>query len=264
MKFLIGLIIVIATIIILMSLLQRLLIYTPNSIKPDISAINVIGMQEIIIHTSDGLSLISWYKAARKGRPTLLYLQGNSGNIEDRAQIIRPYLEKGYGILLLGYRGYGGNPGRPKEQGLYRDGNAAWQYLTRKNIPAACIIIYGESLGTGVAIELAVHHPAGALVLLAPYTSMDDVGAHLYPYLPVRLLLKDHFNSLAKIAMIKFPILMLAAKNDEVVPLYLTKQLYDASVSKKLVVYAHLSHNQLPGSVQQAVIEFIEKHAICK
>ena len=127
------------------------------------------------VETEDGLSLRSWYKAAIQNKPTIIYFQGNADNIRARGPLVRPYLDEGYGVLLLGYRGYGGNPGQSSEKGLYTDGRGALDFLKKQGVKPQCMVLYGESLGTGVAIQLASEQPVGGVVLQAAFTSFPFV-----------------------------------------------------------------------------------------
>lgn len=263
-KLLLGFLIGYALIMLAAYFQQRALIYLPSKLRPIPKEWGMSDIQEIKLKTKDGLTLLSWYKPAEKGQPTFLYFQGNAGHIGLRSEIVRPYLEKGYGVLLLGYRGYNNNPGKPSEQGFYLDADAAWNFLT-KQTSSRCIILFGESLGTGVAIEMAKQRQAGALVLIAPYTSMTELGSYHYPYLPVNYLLKDRFDSAAKIVSIKIPLLVLLAENDFIIPPYLSRNLFAvANPPKEIFIYKNIGHNELPKNVQQKVIEFIDGLHLCK
>lgn len=221
-------------------------------------------MEEVQIKTSDGLTLLSWYKPAKNGYPTLMYLQGNMGHIGYRISLIRPYLRQGYGVLLLGYRGYGGNPGKPSKPGLLEDSKAGWEFLRSQSMPSSCIVIYGESLGTGPAIQLASEHEAAALILYAPYTSLVELGNHHYPFLPINWLLKDRFDSLSKIAAVHAPILIAVAENDYVVPLRFGTTLFKAANNpKQFVMFPDLGHNDMLQMSQRQMIDFIAKYVHC-
>ena len=140
-------------------------------------------------------------------------------------------------MLLAEYRGYGGNPGTPSEEGFYADGRAALDFLAAREVPAARIVLYGESLGTGVAVQLALERRVGAVVLEAPFTSAVDVGADIYPFLPVRLLARDRFDSIAKIAAIGAPLLVLHGEADKVVPVRFGRALLAAARQPKEGVF---------------------------
>lgn len=265
MKFITVILLIFIILVITAYFLQRSIIYQPSGGRLSLDEWGMTGMKEVILNTHDGLAIISWYKPASNGKATLVYFQGNAGNIAMRGKIVQPFIEKGYGILLVGYRGYNGNPGQPTEQDFYQDAETVWHFLLSQHIPPNCIVLYGESLGSGVAIQLASQHQVGALIVLAPYTSMLALGYYHYPFLPVKLILKDHFDSLSKIANVKVPLLVLAAENDSVVPLNFSKRLYEAANSPKVfIVYRRTSHNDLSNKVQKSVISFLEKYLNCK
>ena len=148
-------------------------------------------------------------------------------------------------MLLVDYRGYGGNPGTPTENGLAADSRAAQAYLAgRPDVDASRIVYFGESLGTAVAIDLAVEHPPAALVLRSPFISMRDLGQHHYPFLPVRLLLRDRFAAIDHIRQIRVPLLVIAGGRDQIVPIEHSRRLYDAAVAPKtLLVLPDADHN---------------------
>jgi uncharacterized protein len=148
-------------------------------------------------------------------------------------------------VILVDYRGYGGNPGAPTENGLAADSRAARAYLVgRPDVDASRIVYFGESLGTAVAIDLAVEHPPAALVLRSPFTSMADVGQHHYPFLPVRLLLRDRFAAIDQIRRIRVPLLVIAGGHDRIVPIENSRRLYDAVVAPKtLLMFPDAHHN---------------------
>ena len=170
---------------------------------------------------------------------------GNAGNRAYRSGLARAFRAHGVAVLLFDYRGYGGNEGRPTEAGLAFDARAARAYLaTRADVDPQRVVYFGESLGAAVAIGLAVEHPPAALVLRSPFTSLADVGRVHYPFLPVRWLLRDRFQSLERIAQIASPVLVIAGDRDRVVPLEQSRQLYAAaSAPKRLVIISGADHN---------------------
>ncbi len=218
-------------------LFQRNMMYYPDASTPSPVASGVPEMSEVTAVSDDGLSLVSWYRAAAEGRPTMVYFQGNAGNVGSRAFKVRPYLDAGFGVLLVGFRGYGGNPGKPTEQGLYADGRAALDFLVSQGVAAGRTVLYGESLGSGVAVQMAAERapgePVAALVLEAPFSSIADVAAHHYPYVPARWLIKDRFDSAAKIAGVRAPVLIVHGRRDRTVPMRFGKRLFEAAVEPK-------------------------------
>ncbi|MCC5014336.1 MULTISPECIES: alpha/beta hydrolase [unclassified Legionella] len=223
---------------------QRNLIYFPAREQPERHAYQAGDMQQITLHTVDALSLNAWYKPAASEQPTLLFLHGNAGHIGHRMPFVRQFLASGFGVLLLEYRGYGGNQGQPTEQGLYQDGRAAVQFLLNQGVRNSQLIFYGESLGTGVATELATEFPICALILQSPYTSMSAVARFHYPWLLISPW--DKYDSLARIQTIHAPLLILHGKQDRIIPYEQGLILFEqANQPKHLVSIADRGHNDL-------------------
>jgi fermentation-respiration switch protein FrsA (DUF1100 family) len=243
---------------------QRNMLYLPSTATPSPAASGVPEMAVVKFETADGLELMSWYRPADGDRPTMIYFHGNGGHIGYRAAKVRPYLDAGFGLLLVSYRGYGGNPGSPDEEGLYADGRAAMAFVAARGVPPARTVIYGESLGTGVAVHIAagqahLSRPVGALVLEAPLSSAADVGAHHYPWAPVRWLMKDRFDSKAKIAAVGTPVFVLHGERDRVVPIRFGRALFAAAVDPKESLWLpDADHDNL--EVSGAVIDFLDRH----
>src|SRR6185312_2979229 len=151
-------------------------------------------LQPLEVKTEDGLTLTSWYTPARKiDKFTIVFFQGNAGHLGYRNYKVRPWIDAGYGVLMVGYRGFG-NPGSPSEEGLYNDARAAIDAVRAKGVPDKALVLYGESMGTGVAVQMATEYDASALILESPYTSIPAVGADRYPLVPARLLIRDKFD----------------------------------------------------------------------
>lgn len=226
---------------------QRSMIYIRTKEQKDISAAPIDGIVEIKVQTEDGLTLTGWYKPARVNMPTMLRFHGNASNMLWSMQAMAPYIEQGYGALSAEYRGYSGNPGKPSEEGLYKDADAYFQWLRAQGILTNNIIVYGESIGTGPAVELAVRYPKlHMLVLQSPFTSLSDAAAMHYPYFPVQWLLKDRYDSLAKIEKIASPLLIVHGTNDRVIPYRLGKALFNAAPEpKSLITVDGADHNDL-------------------
>ena len=245
---------------------QRSLLYVPSQSVPSPAESGVPEMTVVELETADGLRLMSWYRPAAEGRETLVYFHGNGGHIGYRGTKVRPYLDAGYGMLLVSYRGYGGNPGSPTEDGLYADGRAAMVFLAAEGVEPAQTVVYGESLGTGVAVQMALDQaqsgkPLSAVVLEAPFTSTVDAGANHYPWLPVRWLMKDRFDSQSKIAGIQAPLLVVHGGRDRVVPFGLGEALYATAVAPKESLWIpEAGHNDLEAfGATEKVLEFIKR-----
>ena len=195
--------------------------------------------QEIRMTSSDGLSLQAWYfSSVGNDKPTIAYFHGNAGHLGDRIDKIRAYIDAGFGLLALSYRGYGLSEGKASEQGLYIDARAALDYLQQEHhLSGDMLILYGESLGTGVAVQMATERPSRAVVLEAPYTSIVARASEMYPWLPVPLLLKDTFQSIDKIANIHAPLLIFHNSGDNVVPQHHGRALFEAAMEPKRAVW---------------------------
>jgi len=250
-------------IVIGMFVFQRRLVFAPDRALPDPETSDVPEMSLARYLSGDDLSLTSWIKLPTSaGAPVLVYFHGNAGHIGDRGDKIRPFLDAGFGVLLAGYRGYGGNPGRPSEKGLLADGRAALAYLDTLGVDRARVILYGESLGSGVAVALASEDRIGAVVLEAPFTSIVDVGAAAYPWAPVRLAMRDRFDSLSRIGGISAPILVVHGELDRTVPIRLGRRLLAAAPEPKQgYFFPFAGHTDLHehGAVP-VILEFLARH----
>ena len=259
-------------VIVLVALLwsgQRHLIYFPSGALPSPGQAGLAQAEIVSFATDDGLILESWFVRPEKPsshHPTVLFLSGNGGNRAMRAPLAAHLARRGIATLLVDYRGYGGNPGRPSEEGLALDASAARRYLgSRPDIDHARIVYFGESLGTGVAVRLAAEDPPLALILRSPFTSLSDVGRYHYPWLPVRLMLRDRFASLERIPFVKSPPLVIAGSEDRIVPTPLSERLFAASAGspKQLLIVDDADHNDyelLAGSkVIDTVVTFLEQ-----
>jgi fermentation-respiration switch protein FrsA (DUF1100 family) len=238
---------VIAAVLALIWTVQRRLIYVPAGNVPTPGEIGLTGVEPVSFETAGGLRLSAWFVAASGTSPrvTVLVFNGNAGNRAHRGPLAAALHRQGLQVLLMDYRGYGGNPGDPTEDGLAADSRAARAYLAgRPDVDPSRIVYFGESLGTAVAVDLAVEHPPAALVLRSPFTSMTDVGRHHYPFLPVRLLLRDRFAAIDKIQRIRAPLLVIAGGHDRIVPVENSRRLYGAAVAPKtLLVLPDADHN---------------------
>lgn len=239
---------------------QRRLLYFPDSERPSPRKSGVSEMAEVSLETDDGLSLVAWYHPpAGAALPTLVYFHGNAGNIGMRAHKVRPYLDAGFGVLLTTWRGYSCNPGKPSESGFYHDGRAAMKFLKMAGVASENIVLYGESLGTGVAVHLAQEQTLAALVLEAPFSSIADVAQARMPFLPVKSLLLDRFESTSKIVSVTAPTLIVHGAHDGTIPLRFGQKLFAvAREPKTMHVYAEAGHNDLyEHGMATLVIDFL-------
>lgn len=226
---------------------QRSLMYFPSQgpVPPAEQAIG--GAEDVELATRDGLRLGAWFVPGRGAppRPAVLVANGNAGNRSDRAPLAAALARAGYSVLLFDYRGYGGNPGTPTEEGLLDDARAAVDHLRdRADVDPARIAYLGESLGSGVATALALERPPVALVLRSPFTSFAEVGSHHYPWLPVALFVRDRYPIDEQIPSVRAPLLIIAGDMDEIVPLRFSRAVYEkAADPKRLVVIDGAGHN---------------------
>jgi fermentation-respiration switch protein FrsA (DUF1100 family) len=194
---------------------------------------HVPGLRAVTLHTADGLALTAWYRPADPGQPTILYLHGNGGNILLRAGRMAIFAALGWGELFPEYRGYGPNQGTPSEAGFNQDALAAYAFLHQANIPPDHIVLYGESLGTGVAVRLATERQVAAVVLDSPYTSIAAVAQRDFPYLPAALLIKNPFPLLTLIPSIHAPLLVMQGADDVVIPPIQGQDVFAAAAAPK-------------------------------
>jgi uncharacterized protein len=247
----------------LLWLAQRRLIYFPDRAAVPAAATVLPGARDVVLNTSDALRLGAWLvppSAPPRGVAALV-APGNAGNRLDRAPLARALADAGLTVLLMDYRGYGGNPGSPTQQGLARDVRAAREYLAdTMGIPPSRIIYYGESLGAAVVTELAVAYPPGGLVLRSPFVDLAAVGRHHYPVLPVRALLRDRYPVADPIGRVATPTVVIYGTADSVVPPRQSRAVAErASGLVRLVAVDGADHNDpvlLDGApVVDAVIE---------
>ena len=234
-----------------MFVFQRHLMYRPGLALPQPGETLLASATVRRIQSEPGLELTSWYVAPAADKPVIVYFQGNAATIAERDFKVAPWAEAGYGVWLLGYRGFGGNPGKPTEAGLYADAAATIAALARDGIMPAQIILYGESLGTGVATQVAATladagTPVKGVVLEAPFSSMGAAAQGQYPFLPAKWLVRDRYDSLSKIVRIAAPLLLVHGDQDRVVAQKLGRQLFAAASEPKQAVWiAGAGHSNL-------------------
>ena len=214
---------------------QRAMLYPAFGPALGAAEAGLPGFEDVVLATPDGESLAAWYRAPEPGRVILLYFHGNGGGLLNRRDRARLLTRDGRGLLLVSYRGYPGSTGRPTEAGLGLDARTAYAWL-RQRFPPERIVLYGESLGTGVAVGLAAEHAVAGLILDAPFTSAADVAAGLFWYLPVRLLMRDQYRSAERIGAVRAPLLVLHGGRDGVVPIALGERLFAAAPEPKRFV----------------------------
>jgi uncharacterized protein len=239
----------------LMYIFQRTLMYFPDSVRTPPSTAGLPQAQEVSLTTADGEKLIAWHVPPHGSKPIVIYFQGNAGALNLRAGRFKWLIADGTGLLALSYRGYGGSTGKPTEAGLIRDAEAAYEFAIAR-YPAECIVLWGESLGTGVAVALAVERKIAGIILDAPFTSTVDLGAAAYPFLPVRWFMKDRFHSDERIARVKAPLLVLHGELDRIVPIAFGEKLFSlAHDPKRMVRFPLGGHVDLDDHGAAAAVE---------
>jgi fermentation-respiration switch protein FrsA (DUF1100 family) len=224
---------------------QRSLMYFPERLRTSPAAAGLPEAHEILLATRDCETVIVWHVPPRGEKPVVLYFHGNGGALRYRVARFRAVIADGNGLIALSYRGYGGSTGAPTEAGLIADAEAAYAFAAAR-YPAERIVLWGESLGSGVAVALATGHTVGRIVLEGSFTSAADVGARAYYFLPVRLLMKDQFRSDLRIANVTAPLLFLHGVRDRVVPITLGQRLYAlANEPKRFVRFSDAGHEDL-------------------
>lgn len=201
--------------------------------------------EALFLKTSDGVRLYAWLVTAERPRGAVLVLHGNAGNVENRVEHARAFRELGFTTLLLDWRGYGASNGRATEDGTYEDAIAGYEYLVRAlRFEPGQIAVFGESLGGGPAVELALRRPFGTLILQSTFTSIPDLGARFYPWLPVRLLARVRYANLEKMPKVPMPVLLLHSKDDEIVPYAQAEALLAAALPPKSLVTTAGKHDE--------------------
>ena len=203
-----------------------------------------LDFESVTLDTSDNEQLHAWFVPADLARGTLLFCHGNAGNISHRLESIRLFHELGLSVLIFDYRGYGQSSGKPTETGTYRDAGAAWQYLVeQRGIPPQRIILFGRSLGASIAAELASRQAAAGVILESAFTSVPDVAAKFYPWLPVRWMSRYQYNTLKKLADIHSPVLIVHSRDDEIIPYTHGENLFAAASEPKQFLQLRGGHN---------------------
>jgi uncharacterized protein len=227
-------------------LIQSRFVYYPEIGRTIISTPDAHGLdyESVKIHTEDGETLNGWFVPAKDATATVLFFHGNAGNISTRMGYLLMFYRLGYNTLIIDYRGYGESSGTPSEQGTYRDAQAAWRYLTeQRNIPSTRIALLGESLGGAVATWLAVREKPALLVLASAFTSVDDMAAAIYPFLPTHLLTRFQYNTRGYLRGVTCPVFVAHSPQDEIVPFTQGQALYASSPEPKQFVELQGGHN---------------------
>jgi uncharacterized protein len=235
---------------------QRAFVFPiPQTARTTPDAAGFPGAEEHFLITADGEKVIVWHVPARPGHPVVLYFHGNGDFLAGFFGRFRDIIADGAGVVALSYRGYAGSSGRPSERGLLADAAAAYAFATAR-YSADRIVVWGFSLGSGVAVALAAEQPVGKLILESPYTSIVDVAASVFPIFPIRLVMRDPFHSDERIARVKAPLLFMHGARDATIPISFGERLFElAHEPKKFVRFPQGGHNDLDdyGAIETAL-----------
>lgn len=256
-----------ASLVILVYLLQDRMAYYPQIARDIRLDPRDFGLDHtsLTLNTADGERLDAWFVPAPGSTAVAMILHGNAGNMTQRLDTIAMFQRLGYAVLIFDYRGYGRSTGRPSEEGLYRDATAAWAYLTReRGYAPGRVVVFGESLGGGVATWLAAREQPGALVLASSFTSAPELAGDLYPWLPLKWLVRLRYDSRTALASVSCPVLVAHSPDDDIIPYRHGQRLYDAAGEPKAFLELAGGHNEgfifmLPTWVD-AIGDFLRRH----
>ena len=257
-----SIIIAYIVVIIFVYFYQRNLLYHPseNNYQNDTIQFN---HQEIFIKVNNEIKLKSWIiNKDLKNFKTLVFFHGNAGDLSNRIYKLNELDKLNINILLISWRGFSGNEGYPTEKNLYEDAEAAIKWLNKKKVSNSQIILYGESLGTGVAVEIASKNNFNSIILESPFTSIENSAKIYYPYLPVSFLLKDRYDSISKIKKINSPILIMHGRKDDIVPFFMGKKLFEKANSPKDSYFTDIDDHMMEFNSQllNKIKDFITKY----
>lgn len=232
----------------------RLIYPAPTALTPPTG-----GFEQVTYRTSDGLDLAAGYRAGEPGKPTILYFHGNGADWVSSVVATDRLVPSGYGVLAAEYRGYRGNPGTPHEDGLYRDGRAALAFLATRGIAAGDVVIIGNSIGSGVAVQMASEQVPQALVLISPFASLRQLVGEKMRWVPSGVLLRDRYENAEKIAGIDAPLLLLHGDADTLIPDTHSRQLGRLRDDAKLVIFEGKGHDLAwHDEAEEAVLTFLD------
>jgi uncharacterized protein len=224
---------------------QRALLYFPDDQRVFPSQAGLPEVEERSFDTPDGARVLSWWGNAQLGHPTILYFHGNGGSFANRSERMRKYLSRGFGVVMMTYRGYGGSTGQPSELSNVADAKQLYQLLIASGVAPDAIVLYGESLGSGIATQLAAESPVAGLILDAPYTSIIDMAERVYPYLPSRWLMTDRYETLLFIGRVTAPVLVVHGEADALIPVDMGRQVAASAVNARteIVTFKDAGHS---------------------
>jgi fermentation-respiration switch protein FrsA (DUF1100 family) len=218
------------------------------------------AFQEISARTADGIDLKAWYAPATSKTFTLVFFHGNGDSLYSASAVADPYIRSGYGFLVAEYRGYSGLPGKPTEAGLYADARTYLYALRARGVKSENIILFGHSLGTGVATQIAGEFQVRGLILLAPFLSVGEMAQHEYPIFPAKLIVLDRFENDKKMGRIYAPLLIINGSEDQLIPPSQGKQLYElANKPRQFNSLPHHGHNDLFDDAAPLILDWIDR-----
>jgi fermentation-respiration switch protein FrsA (DUF1100 family) len=248
---------------------QARFVYHPSKVEDVTPRDRGLAFDGVMFRTADGEALTGWYVGATTpppdGRRVVLFCHGNAGNRTHRVGTLRAFHDMGFDVFLFDYRGYGLSTGTPTEEGTYADARAAWRYLVEKrHIPPRSIAVFGRSLGGAVAAQLATEVKPAALIVDSTFSSARDMAAHMFPYLPVRLLCRFDYNTRAAVVRASVPLLVAHSPLDEIVPFQFGRAVFDAAPEPKVFVEESGGHNdgglESDAAYRAALKEFVLQH----
>ena len=254
LKILIFIFIVYFIILTFLYFFQRNLLYHPsenNYAGDDL----IVQIEEVKIETSDGIKLLSWlHKKDLKRFKTIIFFHGNAGSLKNRIHKLNHFKDMDINFLIISWRGFSGNQGKPSEKGLYLDGKSAIEWLNKKGVINEDIILYGESLGTAVATHLSQNNNFAGVILESPFISMTAAAKNVYPYFPIKFLLKDKYESDKKIKNLKSPILIMHGEADKIVPFWMGKKIYELANEPKYSYFPKKDNHMMEYNEKMIVI----------
>ncbi|MDC0533774.1 alpha/beta hydrolase [Candidatus Pelagibacter sp.] len=245
LQFILTIFVIYFLVLVFLYFYQRSLLYHPNENNYSGDKISV-DIEKVKIQTSDNIKLLGWYHEKNlKDYKTLVYFHGNAGSLENRIHKLNHFQDMNINFLIVAWRGFNGNKGKPSEKGLYVDGKSTIDWLIKKGVDEKNLILYGESLGTGVASHLAQNKNYAGVILETPFTSMIDAAKNFYPYIPVNLLLKDKFENYKKVKNINSPILIMHGEVDQIVPFSMGKKIYELANNPKYSYFTKYDNHMM-------------------
>ena len=245
MSIIITILLIYLSVLFFLFFFQRSLLYLPNVNNYFGDPLNV-DIERVQIRTSDNINLVGWFhKKDLIKFKTIVYFHGNAGKLENRIHKLNHFKDMDINFLIISWRGYSGNSGKPSEKGLYTDGKSTIDWLKNIGLSEKDIILYGESLGTGIATEIAQNKKFAGLILETPFTSMVDAAKNVYPYIPVGLLLKDKYENHKKIKKINIPVLIMHGEVDQIVPFKMGKKIYEMANQPKYSYFTKYDNHMM-------------------